>query len=322
FIHQSAKDFFIKKGQSILDRSQISEGDATGRAHYELSRSCIRYLAMEEISQSTTWDGDRLKSEFPLLKYAAGSWVSHACQSETRGISQDDLLDYFKWPSQDLVEVWLRAGDKVGRSACIPMVGTALEHILSNYGLKGPLLETMRRADRAGTDLNVRDVFRRTPLFNAVAMSHEDIVKLLLDTDKVDANPKDFSGRTPFSWAVWRGQKAMVKLLLNFNQVDVNITDNRGQTPLHLAIAERQEAIVELLCNNNKVDVNTTDDSGQTPLHLAIQKGRYDMMKLILKMDGININAEDSKGRTVLHLALTTTGDKDIIKLLREADAN
>ncbi|KAH7243777.1 hypothetical protein B0J15DRAFT_358152, partial [Fusarium solani] len=108
FIHQSVKDFFVEKGLSALDSSLTSTDLAVGVAHYRLSRACIRYLAMEEVAQSAFRFPDDLvsESEFPLLHYATTSWVSHVKQGEERKVSQDDLLDYFAWPSQALFQSW------------------------------------------------------------------------------------------------------------------------------------------------------------------------------------------------------------------------
>lgn len=116
FIHQSVKDFFVKKGLSTLHRSlkspktQTSEADfVVGIAHYQLSSTCIRYLAMEEIeenAQSTSHDIASLTFAFPFLDYATKSWVVHAKESETGSgsVPQGDLLDYFNWPSEALMQ--------------------------------------------------------------------------------------------------------------------------------------------------------------------------------------------------------------------------
>src|SRR6185312_13244037 len=72
FIHQSVKDFFVEKGLSILNESSRS-ADLVGKAHYQLSRTCVRYLAMEEIAGSTSHDRHDMMSKFPFLHYATTS---------------------------------------------------------------------------------------------------------------------------------------------------------------------------------------------------------------------------------------------------------
>lgn len=46
FIHQSVSDYVLQHGLQDLDSS--IQGDAKGRAHFQISRSCIRYLMLQE----------------------------------------------------------------------------------------------------------------------------------------------------------------------------------------------------------------------------------------------------------------------------------
>ncbi|KND87194.1 Vegetative incompatibility protein HET-E-1 [Tolypocladium ophioglossoides CBS 100239] len=119
FIHQSARDFFINKGLLALDSnmgwgssSAITANRAVGMAHFGLARTCVRYLAMEEISQTTARNSEitaanriALTKKFHLLAYATVSWVTHVKESEARGIPQDDILEYFLWPSECLLQL-------------------------------------------------------------------------------------------------------------------------------------------------------------------------------------------------------------------------
>ncbi|KAH7304480.1 putative Pfs NB-ARC and ankyrin-domain-containing protein, partial [Stachybotrys elegans] len=204
FIHQSVKDYFIDEGISILDQSSKPEAptaDMEGHAHYQLSRACIRYLAMEEIGQSISHERDDMTSKFPFLHYAATSWVAHTKQSETRNVPQDDLLDYFGWPSEELVKRWVRIYQKLDRdSDDCPPEDTSMIHPVSRYQLIGPL----RMILKAGTGIDKRDGSGRTPLSWAAANGHEVVVKLLLGTDKADDN----DGWTPLWWAARNGHEA------------------------------------------------------------------------------------------------------------------
>ncbi|EGU75419.1 hypothetical protein FOXB_14068, partial [Fusarium oxysporum f. sp. conglutinans Fo5176] len=105
FIHQSVKDFFIEKGLSALDET-TNPDFIVEIAHHRLSRTCIRYLAMEEIGRSASHEPSRLKSEFPFLHYATTSWVAHTKQSDARSVPQEDLLEYFTGPLNTLMEHW------------------------------------------------------------------------------------------------------------------------------------------------------------------------------------------------------------------------
>ncbi|KAJ4175645.1 hypothetical protein NW767_015718, partial [Fusarium falciforme] len=105
FIHQSVKDFFVEKGLSALDESAKPDF-VVGIAHHRLSRTCVRYLAMEEIGRSASHERSDMISDFPFLYYATASWVAHMRQSDARSVPQEDLLAYFAGPSNTLVERW------------------------------------------------------------------------------------------------------------------------------------------------------------------------------------------------------------------------
>ncbi|KXX79794.1 Vegetative incompatibility protein HET-E-1 [Madurella mycetomatis] len=90
FIHQSVKDFFVEKGLSALGGT-IRPTEAAIRAHFRFSGICIRYLAMEEIGRSTTYNDN----DYPFLRYATTSWVAHTKQCDARSVPQEDLLAFY-----------------------------------------------------------------------------------------------------------------------------------------------------------------------------------------------------------------------------------
>jgi hypothetical protein len=253
FIHQSVKDFFIEKGLSALEGSQdVAKAETKdhleGIAHYKLSRTCIRYLAMDEIAQSKIDDRADLMSAFPLLDYATRSWVAHVKQSEARKISQDDLLSYFAWPSEALLQLWTRVYRIIERySRDCPENETRMVHIVSRYQLMGSLRMILQMADQVGTNIDAKDHTGRTPLSWAAGSGHEAVVKLLVERDDVEADSRDNNGQTPLSWAARRGREAIVKLLVERDDVEADSRDNNGRTPLWYAADRGHEAVVTLL---------------------------------------------------------------------------
>ncbi|OCL04556.1 hypothetical protein AOQ84DRAFT_380441 [Glonium stellatum] len=112
FIHHSVNDFLFKDGiRILLGSSWESTNRAIGCAHYRLSRSCIRFIDMEVHQQESEYEGYKIDLETdawegaaktPFLEYAIESWVLHEQRAKGDGISQEDLLDYLRWPSDDL----------------------------------------------------------------------------------------------------------------------------------------------------------------------------------------------------------------------------
>ena len=267
FIHQSVKDFFVEKGLPALDGSKTST-EAALRAHFRLAKICMRTLAMEDIHIGMralfVMDG-----AFWFKRYAGDSWVAHVQQCDDRSIPQEDLLTLFAWPSNTVMETWVRADGAFPR-------GTSLEHIASRYGLLGLLTAICERTGPTPTYINARDEMGRTPLSWAAEKGHEAVVKLLLGTGRVDADTKDDRTRTPLSRAARKGHEAVVKLLLATGKVNADGKDKRGRTPLSWAAEKGHEAVIKLLLAAGKVDLEARTASiigrrGRGPLRKDVR---------------------------------------------------
>ncbi|KAH7008750.1 ankyrin repeat-containing domain protein [Ilyonectria destructans] len=245
FIHQSVKDFFVEKGLSALDESAKPDF-VVGIAHHRLSRTCIRYLAMEEIGQLASYEHYRLRSKFPFLHYATTSWVAHTKQSDARRVPQEDLLQCFTWPSNTLVERWVRVyGILQQNSGDCPPEGTSLIHVMSRYGVAGALGAILERRGQSGINIDAKDSHGRTPLSWAAENGHEAVVRLLVDRG-AHTEAADKKGRTPLLRAAKNGHEAVVRLLVD-RGAHTEAADRKGRTPLSWAAADGREAVVRLL---------------------------------------------------------------------------
>lgn len=113
FVHQSVSDYLLHRGGlQKLDES-MEQREVVGKAHFQLSRSCIRYLLMDDIQQAVAeLAGDRsqqpllarpriskqrFEAAFPLSRYARHFWLAHTIQVDMSGTDQTDLLDILPW---------------------------------------------------------------------------------------------------------------------------------------------------------------------------------------------------------------------------------
>ncbi|KAL7918702.1 nacht and ankyrin domain-containing protein [Trichoderma austrokoningii] len=249
FIHQSIKDFFLHKCLVALYGEFVSIKAAIGMSHLYLLKTCIRYLAMEEIGKSVipTYCENQLAMDFPFLKYATVSWVSHMKQSDEHDIPGEQFLELFSWPSNALISLWARIHGII----CHWSDGrihkeTSLVHIAARYGIQG-VIKALQRLSQVTVEANSKDGSGQTPLSWTASKGHEAVVKLFLATSQADINIKDYRGKTPLSRAARNGHEAIVKLLLATGQVDMNIKDHHGNSLLLVAKQWNDVAIYSLL---------------------------------------------------------------------------
>ena len=103
FIHQSVNDFLVSDGLRILDNSLKSKDITVGRAHFQLSRSCLKYIAMEEIGYRLDGMASTDLPSKSFGRYAAKSWPLHSEIAEAKGIPQGDLLNFLQCPSNEIL---------------------------------------------------------------------------------------------------------------------------------------------------------------------------------------------------------------------------
>ena len=324
FIHQSVNDFFIQDGIRLLATSWESHDLAIGGAHYRLSRSCIRYLGMEEIAQygikkervEVSASKDEIESKFPLLHYAATCWLVHTVRAESKGTSQADLLSHFDWPSKELWRQWIRIYQLIDRySRDCPSHGTTPLHIASRYSIMGLLFEILKDLNNVDVKTDSKDIDSGMSLSRVAEGRHEAVVKLLVERDGVWADSKDENGRTPLSWAAMNGHEAVVKALLATGKVDVDSKDTYGRTPLLWAAMNGHGAVVKALLATGKVDVDSKDTYDRTPLSWAAEKGHEAVVKALLATGKVDVDSKDTYGRTPLSWA-AEKGHEAVVKAL------
>lgn len=315
FIHQSVKDFFMNEGLLALGETSSSVDESIGLAHFELSKICICYLKMVEISQkishSENFFGFTHKRDlaFPFLDYATTSWVSHSRRSDLMDIPQGALLELFAWPSNAIIDTWVHVfKESHPKSPHLPPAKTTLVHIAARYGMVRTLTAILESDALTIMYINVKDETSQTPLLWAAKKGHEAIVRLLLGAG-AQVDSADSQNLTPLSWTARRGHEAVARLLLN-ERAQVNWEDNwtpppylgdaqysytwqagHGQTPLIWATMEGHEAMVRLLLGAG-AQVNSVGRHCLTPLSWAARKGHEAVARLLLDA-GAQVNWKD-----------------------------
>lgn len=327
FIHQSVKDFFLKEGLLALQRSQdpamakINGAELEATSHKLLSRTCIRYLTAEEIMQSKA-SVDEIMSVFPLLHYAATYWIGHVQESE-KDRPQVDLLDYFGWPSEDIVQHWTRFFESLSRYNDPPLHGSTLLHVASRYRLMGLLRDILRRKQLLQKGIDVIDGNGLTSMSLAVREGHEVVVRLLLESG-ADVNANGKVGED-LRLASSSGIAGIVRILLE-NGADANAPASRFDTDgnaLQAASANGHEQVARLLLDNG-ADVNAQGGLYDSALVAASLRGHGHVVEMLLE-NGADVNAPGRlRGRALTAAIAGGARNEGIVRMLLEkgADAN
>jgi hypothetical protein len=107
-----------------------------------------------------------------------------------------------------------------------------------------------------------------TPLHKAIAPGRtEELVELLIARG-ANVNARDKYGWTPLFNATDDRRLSQARILISHG-ADVNAKDSHGNTPLHDGARWANAKAVELLLASG-ADVNAKNDEGETPLDLAI----------------------------------------------------
>ena len=168
---------------------------------------------------------------------------------------------------------------------------------------------------RGDVIVNCSDKFGQTPLMKAIKNQNKTITKLLLNQHDIDVNSKDQTGRTALLQAIEDGCEWATRMLLEKKEIQVNEADNSGYTPLHWTIIRNDDIMSNLLLQRDDINVNLADRRGRTPLNLAIECRNIVMFRTLLQQNEIDVNLADRDGRTPLLIAVDV-GNFEITKLL------
>ena len=121
FIHQSVNDSLLKGGFEWLGLD--SRADVVGQGHHRLARSCVNYLKLGEVQEIKLLSSSRsqgTRQNPPFLEYAIQSWFLHAQTAESKGITQNDLIQRFDWPDAHYFHHWIDMFQAIDESSLNP----------------------------------------------------------------------------------------------------------------------------------------------------------------------------------------------------------
>ncbi|KAM0520575.1 hypothetical protein ACHAPE_002970 [Trichoderma viride] len=226
FIHQSVADYILGK---FLNH--VRPGDATqsqiGAGHFELSRACLRYLTLSEVSEGAQLPRGTFSARFPLVPYVVQFVFHHIREVEQEGIPQCDLLPLIQRDRQSgflrkIASIW-RVMDPNNAHAPIgwPFIGATPLHALIALGSKSAFDALLQKND---VEVDCRDSEGYTPLLLALRECRQDMALALLNRS--------------IEWQL-RSQSTTQDNDIGHRRnyfVDVNAENDDGEMPLTIAL--------------------------------------------------------------------------------------
>ncbi|KAK4679893.1 hypothetical protein QC764_208180 [Podospora pseudoanserina] len=296
-------------------------------AELAITTTCVTYLSFTVFETGFCTTDRKLKERLqsnPLYHYAACNWGHHARKAATSSQVVIDFLESkakVEASSQALMAAnWNRSYSAY--ALLVPRNMTGL-HLSGYFGVIEAADELLR--SRPGPDL--KDTYRRTPLWYAAQNGHEAVVKKLLaaGADVNGATAASFDGQTALQIAAGGGHLEVVeKLLAAGADVNTAAAASGGRTALQAATKGGHLEVVEKLLAAG-ADVNgatAASFDGQTALQIAAGGGHLEVVeKLLAAGADVNTAAAASGGRTALQAA-TKGGHLEVVEKLLVAGAD
>jgi len=260
FSHFSVKEFLTSDRLARSSREEISRYHIPiEAAHTILAQACLGVL----LKLGGSIDQDRIKP-FPLARYAAEYWTTHARFGSVLSRIKDGMECLFDAEKPHFAvwlwiynhdQRWLSMGSPSPLKPAAPPI-----YYASLFGFHY-LVEIL--ITRHPEDLSAIGGLKGTSLHAAAAEGHVQVVLLLLKHLPVDIKHPRLH-RTPLFDAAQMGQTEIAQHLLN-RGADVNARMMGGNTPLHLAVLFGHPKFVRLLLDHG-ADQHARDDMNRTPL--------------------------------------------------------
>jgi ankyrin repeat protein len=313
FIHQSVNDFLFQDGLVILDT--MFRGNPIAQGHNHLSVICANYIGIIRPDRSKKPDKEAIQVQFPFMDYAVRSWYLHAEKAETKGVSQDYLLQFIQhYPYALKNWIWLyKITDEYNNSGRRPKQNSTLLHITSGANL----LSVVNGLLKTSCELESMDDDGNRALHYASRWGHVQIVKTLLDAGAL-IDEENKSKCTVLERAAINGHREVVKMLLA-KGANVNKQTGYYGNALYGAALKGSRAVVQMLLDY-KADVNAQGGSYGNALQAAAYEGYQSIVQLLLDCKA-NVNAQGGPYGNALQAA-ALKDHQSIVQLLLDCKAD
>ena len=309
FSHFSVKEFLTadRLAEPIRDVSRYHI--RLEAAHTILAQACLGVL----LRLDDRVDLDSIE-DFPLARYAAQYWPTHARVKDVSSRIKDGMERLFDADKPHFATwLWIYNEDQPGRSMTT-MRPSKPEAVPLYYAAQLGFRDVAEHLIAEHPEhVSARGGSQVTPIHAAALAGQADILSLLIQHG-ADVNTRGRTGCTPLFLALENARLEAGQFLLNHG-ADIDVRNESDNTALIHAIMENNIEFARMLLEREAV-INVQCQDDMTPLHWAADGGGIDVARLLLE-HGADVNARDKYGNTPSQLGLRS-GHPEIVELLSE----
>jgi ankyrin repeat protein len=323
FSHYSVKEFLTSSRLATASGEVSNYHFDSDPAHTILAQACL-----SDLLQIQDKDDGHIHEVYPLARYAAEHWTTHAQFGEVSSRLRRGL-EYFFDADKPHFEVWLTLCDidtepnkdatfyYFASNSKFPAAPLYYAAFCGFYDLVEHLIT------KHPQDVNADGGYYVRPLVVALAGEHFQTADLLRHNG-ADLDVRGHYGRNPLHAAARSGNFEVVRKLIEYDPAYINANDGDGWTPLYWASEGhnfKDGSVVRLLLEHG-ADINVQNNNGWTPLHFASFYGRLEVVRTLVG-HGADVEVKNNRGKTALQEAAAerSRGYDKVVEFLREYGA-
>ncbi|XP_050407891.2 NF-kappa-B inhibitor cactus isoform X1 [Patella vulgata] len=162
-------------------------------------------------------------------------------------------------------------------------------------------------------DVNVRDKWDQTPLFDCCGSSVSPVDKIkYLVSHQADINARDSDNSTILHWACMNGTLSTVQYLVDDLHMNVNTTGRYNRTPLFYCCMSSVSPVDKIkYLVSHQADINARDSNNTTILHLACLFSTLSTVQYLVECLHLDLHVKNKGGQTVLDYCRTLDTEQD-----------